>query len=247
MSRRRPSSARWLQEHQDDPYVAAARRDGYRSRAAYKLLELQTFSKTHMKSTGGSARRAENPARDAEHPARDAANPAPVSSGLLIRSGMTVVDLGAAPGGWTQVATGLVGRTGRVVAVDLLPIAPIEGAEILQGDFLDDAILPRIHAIIGASGLAHVILSDMAPNMSGIACVDQSRGELLAESAYAFTETMLHPGGSLVLKVFQGSGFHDIVRHARGLFDRVRVVKPRASRDRSTEHYLLGLGFRRPP
>ncbi|MEO5349677.1 MAG: RlmE family RNA methyltransferase [Magnetococcus sp. YQC-3] len=217
MPQRRPSSARWLQEHRDDPYVAAAKRDGYRSRAAYKLLELQTYPKEHGGLVGG----------------------------LLIQPGMTVVDLGAAPGGWTQVATGLVGTKGRVVATDILPIAPLAGAEIVQGDFLDDAVLGQIMALLGEAGLAHVILSDMAPNMSGIATVDQARGELLAESAFQFAETTLHPGGRLVLKIFQGSSFHTVVSHARRLFEHVKLVKPRASRARSAEQYLLGLGFRR--
>ncbi len=229
MPQRRPSSARWLQEHRDDPYVAAAKRDGYRSRSAYKLLELQEFPKDHR------------------HP--------DTVTGLLIQPGMTVVDLGAAPGGWTQVAVKLVGPRGRVVAADLLPMAPIAGVEIIEGDFLDEAVLRQIGVALGVvddqweprtgPGLAHVILSDMAPNMSGIACVDQSRGELLAESAFQFAETALRSGGSLVLKVFQGGSFHTIVGHARRLFERVKLIKPRASRDRSSEQYLLGLGFRR--
>ncbi|MBF0402071.1 MAG: RlmE family RNA methyltransferase [Magnetococcales bacterium] len=219
MPQRRPSSARWLQEHRDDPYVAAAKREGYRSRAAFKLLELQTFPKEH---------------------------PSPGRPGnLLIQPGMTVVDLGAAPGGWTQVTVKLVGPRGRVVAADILPFAAIAGAEIIVGDFLDEAILDQITATLGTPGLAHVILSDMAPNMSGIPCVDQARGELLAESAFQFAEQRLHPGGSLVLKVFQGTSFHDIVSHARQLFERVKLIKPRASRDRSSEQYLLGLGFHR--
>ncbi|MBF0462158.1 MAG: RlmE family RNA methyltransferase [Magnetococcales bacterium] len=219
MPQRRPSSARWLQEHRDDPYVAAAKRDGYRSRAAYKLLELQTFPKEHR------------------HPG--------MASGLLIQPGMTVVDLGAAPGGWTQVATQLVGPRGRVVAADILPFAPVAGAEIIVGDFLDETVARQIEAALGVSGQAQVILSDMAPNMSGIPCVDQARGELLAEMALQFAETTLCPGGSLVLKVFQGSSFHTIVSQARLLFARVKLIKPRASRDRSSEQYLLGLGFHR--
>ena len=230
MPRRRSSSARWLQEHHNDPYVAAARRDGYRSRAAYKLLELQTFAKSNMGQP---------------HKGQKRSGKFGFSSTRLIQTGMTVVDLGAAPGGWTQVATQLVGKEGRVIAADVLPMEPVSGAEVIQGDFLDDAVLQRIYVAIGSPGLAHVILSDMAPNMSGIACVDQSRGELLAESAFQFAETVLHPGGSLVLKLFQGSSFHTTVRHARQLFDQVRVVKPRASRDRSAEQYLIGLGFRR--
>ncbi|MEO5341035.1 MAG: RlmE family RNA methyltransferase [Magnetococcus sp. MYC-9] len=219
MPQRRPSSARWLQEHRDDPYVAAARRDGYRSRAAYKLLELQTYPQTHGSQDGARF--------------------------LLIQAGMTVVDLGAAPGGWTQVATRLVGPGGRVVAADILPMEPVAGAEVILGDFLEESVWRQMSAALGAPGLAHVILSDMAPNLGGIPCVDQARGELLAESAFHFAESTLHPGGSLVLKIFQGSSFHTIVGRARQLFDRVKLVKPRASRDRSSEHYLLGLGFHR--
>ncbi|MBF0099017.1 MAG: RlmE family RNA methyltransferase [Magnetococcales bacterium] len=222
MTQRRPSSARWLQEHREDPYVAAARRDGYRSRAAYKLLELQTYPQ--------------------EHRLPDQAG------GVLLQPGMTVVDLGAAPGGWSQVAAQLVGPTGRVVAIDLLPMAPIPGVEVVEGDFLDEAILARLNDFLAHAGQvrsAHVILSDMAPNMSGIPTVDQARGELLAESAFQFAEATLRSGGCLVLKVFQGSSFHAIVAQARQLFARVKLIKPRASRDRSPEQYLLGLGFHR--
>lgn len=225
MPQRRPSSARWLQEHRDDPYVAAARREGYRSRAAYKLLELQTFTRTNVKRVKSRAPGS--------------------STSLLIQPGMTVVDLGAAPGSWTQVTTKLVGKKGRVVAMDLLPMAAIRGSEIIQGDFLDTAVLQQIRTSVGDSECVHVVLSDMAPNMSGISCVDQSRGELLAEEAFQFSETILHPGGSLVLKVFQGTSFHTIVRHARQLFEQVKILKPRASRDRSAEQYLMGLGFHR--
>ncbi len=222
MTRRRPSSARWLQEHREDPYVAAARRDGYRSRAAYKLLELQSYPQEH---------------RQPEQ-----------SGGPLIQPGMTVVDLGAAPGGWSQVAAQLVGPTGRVIAIDLLPMAPLSGVEIVEGDFLDEGVLARLNDFLVHAGhlrSAHVILSDMAPNMSGIPTVDQARGELLAESAFQFAEAALRPGGCLVLKVFQGSSFHVIVAQARQRFARVKLIKPRASRDRSPEQYLLGLGFLR--
>ncbi|MBF0182772.1 MAG: RlmE family RNA methyltransferase [Magnetococcales bacterium] len=220
MTRRRPSSARWLQEHREDPYVAAAKRDGYRSRAAYKLLELQTYPHAH---------------RQPDQPAS-----------LLIQPGMTVVDLGAAPGGWSQVAAQLVAPGGRVVAIDLLPMAPLPGVDFVEGDFLDEQVLAQLNTLLDQEKnprSAHVILSDMAPNMSGIPSVDQARGELLAESAFQFAETTLRPGGRLVLKVFQGSSFHSIVAQARQRFERVKLIKPRASRDRSPEQYLLGLGF----
>lgn len=145
-----------------------------------------------------------------------------------------------------QVAAGLVGKSGRVVAVDLLPIAPLAHTTVIQGDFLEETVLQEIRAAMGDRGRAHVMLSDMAPNMSGVACVDQARGELLAEEAFLFAETVLQPGGSLVLKVFQGASFHTIVARARTCFDRVKILKPRASRDRSAEQYLVGWGFRHP-
>lgn len=213
MAQRSGSSARWLREHREDPYVAAARRDGYRSRAAYKLLELQE-----------TAARGGNPG--------------------IIRAGMTVVDLGAAPGGWTQVAVKLVGTGGRVVAVDQLAMGPVPGAEVLTGDFLDDAVLAQLRAALAPSDRSHVVLSDLAPNLTGIRVVDQARGMLLAEAALQFAETALRPGGRLVVKLFQGEGFQELVRHAGRLFARVKVAKPRSSRGRSREHYLLGFDFR---
>ncbi|MBF0190174.1 MAG: RlmE family RNA methyltransferase [Magnetococcales bacterium] len=217
MSNRRPSSARWLEEHRNDPYVAAARRDGYRSRAAYKLLEI-----------------------DASVAARN------VGKGLF-RIGDTVVELGAAPGGWTQVAARRVGDQGRVVAVDLLPMDPIPGALVLCGDFLDDAILEQLRAGFGPSGQADVLLSDMAPNMTGVRVADQGRGSLLVEAALDFAFAVLRPGGRVVLKMFQGPDFHDLVRMARLRFTHVKVEKPPASRDRSAELYLIGTGFRADP
>ncbi len=222
MAKRRPSSANWLREHHSDPYVLAARRAGYRSRAAYKLLELhESMSKSSLgnKNSGGK------------------------KSGIL-HNGMTVVDLGAAPGGWTQVALALVGSTGRVVAVDRLAMAELAGAVQIQGDFLEEAVLDSIHTALGSVGRAHAVLSDMAPNLSGIPSVDQARGEVLAESATQFAESVLLPGGRLVVKLFQGGAFHEQVKNARRLFERVKVIKPPASRSRSAEHYLIGIGFR---
>ncbi|MBF0195646.1 MAG: 23S rRNA methyltransferase [Magnetococcales bacterium] len=214
MAKRRPSSGRWLQEHHDDPYVLRARKEGYRSRAAYKLLEI-----------------------DAELQQKYGKKAA------LLRSGMTVVDLGAAPGGWSQVAVKLIGKTGRVVAVDLLPIEPINGSVILQGDFLDDAVLQQVTNALEPKGRADLVLSDMAPNMSGFKSSDMARGELLAEAAYDFISQVLEPGGAAVIKLFQGSEFHEMVKQARTMFEKVKVVKPQASRARSAEHYLLGLGY----
>lgn len=204
MTRRRPSSSRWLLEHRNDPYVQAAHREGYRSRAAYKLLELhQRFS--------------------------------------LLKPGMTVLDLGAAPGGWSQVVVKV--GAGRVVAMDRLAMDAIPGVTVLRGDFLDDAGIRELLAAMGGEG-AHLVLSDMAPEMTGFTSVDQARGELLAESAFDLLPRVLRPGGSLVLKLFQGPAFHTLVRQAQGLFQRVKVVKPEASRDRSAEHYLVAFDFR---
>ncbi|MBF0177789.1 MAG: RlmE family RNA methyltransferase [Magnetococcales bacterium] len=207
MVRRRPSSREWLREHREDPYVQAAARDGYRSRAAYKLLEIH------------------------ERP--------PVK---LLRPGMAVVDLGAAPGGWTQVALQHVGPRGVVVAVDLLAMDPLTGAEVIQGDFLQEATILEVRGALGRP--ADLLLSDMAPNMSGIKAVDQPRGELLAEAALAFAAAILKPQGTAVVKLFDGPGFHDLVRQARTAFGQVKVVKPKASRGRSPEHYLVCQGFR---
>lgn len=214
MTKRRPSSGRWLMEHHTDPYVLAARRDGYRSRAAYKLLELNDSVKARNMGKG------------------------------LIRAHDWVVDLGAAPGGWTQVALQLVGKQGRVVGVDLLPMDPIPGARIICGDFLELAVVEQVRDGLGAQGMADVVLSDMAPNMTGVKVADQGQGEVLAESAFEFVETMLRPGGRLVVKLFQGPDFHAMVRRARVMFDGVKVEKPPASRGRSAEHYLVGIGFR---
>ncbi|MBF0438475.1 MAG: RlmE family RNA methyltransferase [Magnetococcales bacterium] len=214
MTNRRPSSARWLEEHRNDPYVAAARREGYRSRAAFKLLELDASVAARNRGKG------------------------------LLCPGNVVAELGAAPGGWTQVAVQRVGERGRVVAVDLLPMDPIPGAQIFCGDFLDDGLLNELHTWLGPNGRADVILSDMAPNMTGMKIADQGRGAMLAEAAFEFAESVLRPGGHLVVKLFHGPEFHLMVRMARTRFEGVKVEKPPASRDRSAEHYLIALGFR---
>ena len=166
----------------------------------------------------------------------------------LIGPGQTVVDLGAAPGGWSQMAAQLAGSavggsSGRVVAADLLDMAPLAGVEFIQGDFLDDAVYHRLCGLL-PQGRAHVVLSDMAPNMTGIRAADQGRGEGLAEAAFHFAETTLAPGGALVIKLFQGPAFHELVGRARGLFATAKVFKPPASRDRSAETYLIGRDFR---
>ncbi|MBF0261989.1 MAG: RlmE family RNA methyltransferase [Magnetococcales bacterium] len=214
MTNRRPSSARWLEEHRNDPYVSAARRDGYRSRAAYKLIEIDTALAARSQGRG------------------------------LFRPGDVVVELGAAPGGWTQVAASRVGDHGRVVAMDLLPMDPVPGALILQGDFLDEAVLEPLRAGMGPTGQADVLLSDMAPNMTGFKVADQGRVSVLAQASLDFAVEVLRPGGRIVLKLFQGPDFHELVRLTRMLFSSVKVEKPPASRDRSAELYLIGSGFK---
>ncbi|MGK2924537.1 MAG: 23S rRNA (uridine(2552)-2'-O)-methyltransferase RlmE [Lysobacterales bacterium] len=198
---RSKSSRRWLTEHFDDPYVKQAQQQGLRSRAAFKLLELQEKYD-------------------------------------LIRSGMTVIDLGAAPGGWCQVARPLVGIHGRVIALDILAMDPLDGVEFIHGDFTEDEPLQRLESTLGETGV-DLVLSDMAPNISGMATVDQAKAMYLAELALEFSRSQLKPGGDLVVKLFQGSDFDSYVREVRSLFASVQVIKPRASRPRSREVYLL--------
>lgn len=205
MAGKSKSSRRWLNEHFSDPYVKQAQLEGYRSRAVYKLLELQ--KKYH-----------------------------------LFKPGMTIVDLGAAPGGWSQVVTKLI-KPGRVLAVDLLPIEPIPGVEFIQGDFTDDAILAEITQRLPMAGLDWV-LSDMAPNMSGKECVDMPRAMYLVELALDFALSTLHPDGGFVVKVFQGEGFDNFLSRCKQYFRSTMVKKPDASRDRSRELYLLARGLR---
>jgi 23S rRNA (uridine2552-2'-O)-methyltransferase len=202
---RRPGSSRWLREHHSDPFVARARAEGYRSRAAFKLAEL-----------------------DRRH--------------RLLRPGARIVDLGAAPGGWSQWAAERVGAQGRVVAVDLLPVPPIPGVTVIQGDFLEPATRAAVQAALG--GLpADLVLSDMAPNLSGIPTVDQARALELAESALELASDCLRPGGTLLVKLFQGEGLDAYLRLLRTRFARVELRKPDASRPRSRELYVLAREF----
>lgn len=194
----------WHRRHVGDAYVKQATQSGYRSRAAYKLRQLD----------------------DAER---------------LLAAGALVVDLGAAPGGWSQVARERVGSRGRVIAVDRLEMAPIDGVEVVLGDFRDDAVRERLEATIGAAG-ADLVISDMAPNLTGVRIADQAAAEALVLDAFAFAEQVLKPGGRVVVKVFQGSAFDTLLGNARQRFDRVRVKKPAASRAESSELYLLGTG-----
>lgn len=199
--KRSKTSKQWMAEHVNDPYVQRAQKEGYRSRAAYKLLEIA----------------------DRDH---------------LFKSGMTVVDLGAAPGGWSQVAAA---RGCRVVALDLLPMDPLPGVDFLQGDFREEAVLAQLEARLAGRPVG-LVISDMAPNISGVGVSDQARAMYLAELALDFASNYLEPGGAFLVKVFQGAGFEAFLREMRAHFAKVVVRKPGASRDRSSEQYLLGLG-----
>lgn len=206
MPKKRSSSKAWLKEHRDDPYVQQAQKEGYRSRACYKLKELQDRDR-------------------------------------LLRPGMTVVDLGSAPGGWSQVAVEHVGARGRVVASDILPMDSLADVEFIQGDFTEDAVFERILAALDGSAV-DVVISDMAPNMSGVNAVDQPRSMYLVELALDLARRVLAPGGSFVAKVFQGEGFDELIREARVSFGTVLTRKPAASRPRSREVYLVAREFR---
>ena len=209
-ARRRPaSSTRWLDRQLNDPYVAEARRLGYRSRAAFKLIEIDDRLR-------------------------------------LLRPGQTVVDLGAAPGGWTQVAlerTRAAETGGRVIALDRLEIDPVPGAEILLGDFQDAATLARLEQTLGGAR-ADLVLSDLSPSTTGHRATDHLRIVTLAEDALAFAEGVLKPGGAFVAKVFRGGADADLLKRVRARFETVRHVKPPASRADSAETYLVALGFR---
>jgi len=205
-SRRSRSSERWLREHFADPYVKRARAEGARSRALFKLEEID----------------------QREH---------------LLRPGMLVLDLGAAPGAWSQYARRRVGPAGRVIASDILPIEPIPGVQFLQGDFREESVLAALREALGAAAV-DVLLSDMAPNLSGMDAIDAPRGLYLAELALDLADETLKPEGCALIKVLQGAGFEELVRTARRRYQRVRFVKPAASRSRSPETYLLASGRR---
>ena len=202
------TSKAWMQEHLNDPYVKMAQKDGYRARAAYKLLEIDDKDK-------------------------------------LIKPGMVVVDLGSTPGSWSQVAVqrlqdkhGLI--QGRVIALDLLEMTPIPGVEFIQGDFREQEVLNQLENTLKNKPV-DLVIADMAPNMSGISSVDQANAAYLTELALAFSKDWLKPEGNFLVKVFIGTGFDEIVLQMRGLFEKVVTRKPKASRDRSSEVYLLGL------
>lgn len=196
------SSGRWLSEHFSDEYVKLAQAQGYRSRAVFKLKEMD----------------------EREH---------------LFKPGLVVLDLGAAPGGWSQYAAERIGKSGKIIALDLLPVEEIPGVVFIQGDFQEEAILAQLMAELDGRPV-DVVLSDMAPNMSGNRVVDQARGMHLAELALDTVRDVLKPGGTFVAKLFQGPDVDSYVKEVRGLFAKVAVRKPKASRDRSPEVYLVG-------
>ncbi len=202
---RSKSSGRWLQEHFDDEYVKQAQKDGYRSRAVYKLLEID--AKDH-----------------------------------LLKPGMTVVDLGAAPGGWAEVAVQRVGATGRVIALDILPMDSLPGVTFIQGDFREEAPYQALLEVLGDTPV-DLVMSDMAPNISGMKAVDQPRAMYLAELALDLARKVLKPGGDLLVKAFNGEGIDAYKKELRQDFDKLIVRKPRASRPRSAEIYLLARGY----
>jgi 23S rRNA (uridine2552-2'-O)-methyltransferase len=203
---RTKSSNKWLQRHVKDPFVRKARAEGYRSRAAYKLIEINTRDR-------------------------------------FLVPGARVVDLGAAPGGWSQVAAGKVAPGGKVVAVDLLEIAPMSGVTVVRGDCREPGIQSQLVAALGGTK-ADVVLSDMSPNISGIASADQARAAELVQMAIGFCGLQLKPGGSFLVKVFQGGEFANVLKEMKRVFREVRTIKPSASREESRETYLLARGLK---
>ena len=196
----------WIKQHVKDPYVQKSQKDGYRSRASYKLLEI-------------------------------------IGKDPLIRPGMTVVDLGAAPGGWSQVAMDLVGHEGRVHALDLLPMDGIAGVDFILGDFTEDEILQELLGLIDKRPV-DLVISDMAPNLTGSKAVDQPSSIYLVELAVDLACKVMKPEGIFIAKLFQGEGFDEFVRHVRTLFRTVSIRKPDASRARSREVYMVAKGLK---
>jgi 23S rRNA (uridine2552-2'-O)-methyltransferase len=203
---RSKSSHQWMQRHVKDEYVQRAQRDGYRSRASYKLLELQ----------------------DKDH---------------ILKPGQVVVDLGAAPGGWSQVAAKLTGEQGKVFAMDILDMDAIHGVEFLQGDFRDELVLDELMNLLDGRAV-DLVISDIAPNTSGVRAVDQPRSMYLCELALDFARNTLKPGGGFATKIFQGEGFDEYIRDARQSFTRLVTRKPKSSRPKSREVYVVATGYK---
>lgn len=204
--KRTPSSSRWLKEHHDDEYVLRARKENWRSRAIYKLSEMDEKDR-------------------------------------LFKPGMTIVDLGAAPGSWSQYAMHKVGHNGKVFALDILPMNPVAGVDIIIGDFREESVLHELEALLDGRKI-DVVISDMAPNTSGMKGVDQPRMMYLLDLAFDFSYHHLKPGGDFLMKIFQGEGFEEYLKQLRENFDKVLTRKPKASRARSSEIYLLARGFK---
>ena len=205
-TRQHKKSAAWMHEHVTDPFVQKAKAEGWRSRAVFKLIEIDEKDR-------------------------------------LLKPGMTVVDLGAAPGSWCQYAGRRVQPNGKLIALDLLEMTPMAGVDFIQGDFREDGTLKRLEDLL-AGRRVDLVMSDMAPNISGIAISDDARAAHLAELALDFSRLHLKPGGDLLVKVFQGAGFMELRKAAQALFETVVIRKPAASRDRSPETYLLARGKR---
>lgn len=209
------SSKTWLKEHFDDEYVRRAQRDGYRSRAIYKFIEIDQKDR-------------------------------------LVKPGMTIIDLGAAPGGWSEYCVKKLGKKGKMVALDILPMEPIDGVTIIQGDFRENDVFEQLMAVMVADGFAankaengkaDLVISDMAPNISGMGSVDMPRAYYLCELALELARQVLAPGGGLLVKLFQGDGFEAYNKELKTCFARVVMRKPKASRARSREVYALATGF----
>lgn len=203
---RTKSSHQWMQEHFQDEYVKKAQALGYRSRAVFKLIEIQDKDK-------------------------------------IIRPGMNIVDLGAAPGGWSEYARKLLGKNDKIVALDLLEIEPIEGVDFIQGDFREDEILQKLYKVLAGQPV-HLLLSDMAPNISGNKEMDQPRSIYLGELALDAADSILVKGGTFLIKMFQGAGFDEYLNQVKQHFTSVVIRKPKASRARSNEVYILAKGFK---
>ena len=202
----KPSSKAWIHEHINDEYVKRAQKEGYRARAAYKLIEIDDKDK-------------------------------------LIKPGMTIVDLGSTPGSWCQVVVQRLKGQGRIIALDILDMQPINVVEFIQGDFREEVVLKQLESTLNNKPI-DLVIADMAPNMSGIADVDQAGAAYLTELALDFSKDWLKPSGNFLVKVFMGAGFEEILQTMRQMFDKVVTRKPEASRGRSNEVYLLGLGLK---
>lgn len=204
---RSKSSKQWMQEHFQDEYVKKAQAQGLRSRAVFKLMEIQEKDK-------------------------------------IIRPDMNVIDLGAAPGGWSEYVRKIISKKNKIIALDLLPVEPIDGVDFIQGDFRENEVLDELYRVLDGAPV-HLLLSDMAPNMSGNKAMDQPRAIYLGELALDTANTVLSSGGSFLIKMFQGAGFDDYFQQVRQSFTSVVIRKPKSSRARSNEVYILAKGFKK--